>query len=335
MERGNVSLTLERVTLEDRGEYVCRVSSEQWFDKASVFLTVKGKWLGTGSQNICLVQSFHGCNMPSHSHFIFSLVLGGIPVLSVAVGGGGQVNITCLSEGWSPQPKLSWKNKEGTEIRNEQEVLNTFDPLGLVSVSSWLLYPPSDSDWLSCTVSLSEEEKRESRVLPHKPGAWKEDFIVTLVLSLLLLSALSTVVCILLKHRDQMKLEQNKSETKKLFKGTENSLEKRPVKEGKNLQENITMDENTAHGTIRVTQDGKTAHYIKEKETMKSSDQRHPHVLANQSFGSEQHYWEVKVRDETVDKAVGDCGQLSWYVGVARDNAKRTSTVAVTPLHGF
>ncbi|XP_038855924.1 butyrophilin subfamily 1 member A1-like isoform X4 [Salvelinus namaycush] len=312
MERGNVSLTLERVTLEDRGEYVCRVSSEQWFDKASVFLTVK--------------------------------VLGGIPVLSVAVGGGGQVNITCLSEGWSPQPKLSWKNKEGTEIRNEQEVLNTFDPLGLVSVSSWLLYPPSDSDWLSCTVSLSEEEKRESRVLPHKPGAWKEDFIVTLVLSLLLLSALSTVVCILLKHRDQMKLEQNKSETKKLFKGTENSLEKRPVKEGKNLQdwhqvkgfkENITMDENTAHGTIRVTQDGKTAHYIKEKETMKSSDQRHPHVLANQSFGSEQHYWEVKVRDETVDKAVGDCGQLSWYVGVARDNAKRTSTVAVTPLHGF
>uniref|UniRef100_A0A8C8EI05 Ig-like domain-containing protein n=1 Tax=Oncorhynchus tshawytscha TaxID=74940 RepID=A0A8C8EI05_ONCTS len=29
LERGNVSLTLERVTLEDRGEYVCRVSSEQ------------------------------------------------------------------------------------------------------------------------------------------------------------------------------------------------------------------------------------------------------------------------------------------------------------------
>ena len=43
MERGNVSLTLERVTLEDRGEYVCQVSSEQWYEKASVFLTVNGK----------------------------------------------------------------------------------------------------------------------------------------------------------------------------------------------------------------------------------------------------------------------------------------------------
>ncbi|KAM9528605.1 butyrophilin subfamily 2 member A2-like isoform 2-T2 [Salvelinus alpinus] len=309
LERGNVSLTLERVTLEDRGEYVCHVSNERWYEKANVYLSMNGS----------------------------------APVLSVASGGGGQVNVTCSSEGWSPQPKLTWRNKEETEIKNEQ-VLFTSDSQGLLSVSSWLLYPPSDSDWLSCTISLSEEEKRESRVLPHKPGAWKEAFIVTLVLSLLLLSALSTVVCILLKHRDQMKLEQNKSETKLLFKGTENSQEKRPVKEGINLEdwhqvkafkENITMDENTAHSDIRVTQEGKTAQYIKEKETIKSSIQRHPHVLANQSFGSEQHYWEVKVRDETMDKAVGDCGKLSWYVGVARDNAERTSKVAVTPLHGF
>ena len=43
LERGNVSLTLERVTLEDRGEYVCRVSSEQWYEKASVSLTLIGK----------------------------------------------------------------------------------------------------------------------------------------------------------------------------------------------------------------------------------------------------------------------------------------------------
>ncbi|KAM9528609.1 butyrophilin subfamily 2 member A2-like [Salvelinus alpinus] len=247
-----------------------------------------------------------------------------------------------------------------TRTTRSRRPLWTPDSQGLLSVSSWLLYPPSDSDWLSCTISLSEEEKRESRVLPHKPGAWKEAFIVTLVLSLVLLCALSTMVCILLKHRGsctlfssqkikhhtdyQMKLEQNKSETKQLFKGTENSQEKRPVKEGINLEdwhqvkafkENITMDENTAHSDIRVTQEGKTAQYIKEKETIKSSIQRHPHVLANQSFGSEQHYWEVKVRDETMDKAVGDCGQLSWYVGVARDNAERTSKVAVTPLHGF
>ncbi|XP_070294576.1 putative selection and upkeep of intraepithelial T-cells protein 1 homolog [Salvelinus sp. IW2-2015] len=193
-DRGNVSLTLERVTLEDRGEYVCHVSNERWYEKAHVYLSMN--------------------------------VTGSAPVLSVTSGGGGQMNVTCSSEGWSPQPKLTWRNKEEAEIKNEQ-VLFTSDSQGLLSVSSWLLYPPSDSDWLSCTISLSEEEKRESRVLPHKPGAWKEAFIVTLVLSLLLLCALSTVVCILLKHRGsctlfssqkiknhrdyQNKLEQSKS----------------------------------------------------------------------------------------------------------------------------
>ena len=65
--------------------------------------------------------------MSSPSPFICPLVTGSEPVLSVAEarGGGGQMNVTCSSEGWSPQPKLTWRNKEGTEIRNEQEVLNT------------------------------------------------------------------------------------------------------------------------------------------------------------------------------------------------------------------
>ncbi|XP_041760340.1 butyrophilin subfamily 1 member A1-like [Coregonus clupeaformis] len=163
LERGNVSLRLERVTLEDRGEYVCYVSSEQWYDKAIVLLTVN--------------------------------VLGDIPVLSVAEarGGGSQVNVTCSSEGWSPQPTLTWRNKAGTEIRNGQEVHDISDPQGLVSVSSWLLYSPSDSDWLSCTVSLSEEEKREGRIIPRAPmeGHWSlGGFITLLVINILVISTL-------------------------------------------------------------------------------------------------------------------------------------------------
>ncbi|XP_052320461.1 butyrophilin subfamily 1 member A1-like isoform X30 [Oncorhynchus keta] len=225
MERGNVSLTLERVTLEDRGEYVCQVSSEQWYEKASVFLTVN--------------------------------VTGREPVLSVAEargGGGGQVNVTCSSEGWSPQPKLTWRNKDGAEIRNEQEVLNTSDPQGLVSVSSWLLYACSYSDWLACTVSLSEEAKREGRILPHiytaptaVPGVYKEALIVTLILSLVIICALCSVI--LCKRRgsmwsssqksrnrsdqaelgqrpaDQTELGKGPAETEHLIKGAENTVQ--------------------------------------------------------------------------------------------------------------
>ncbi|XP_070294590.1 butyrophilin subfamily 1 member A1-like isoform X8 [Salvelinus sp. IW2-2015] len=357
MERGNVSLTLERVTLEDRGEYVCRVSSEQWFDKASVFLTVN--------------------------------VLGSIPVLSVAEarGGGGQVNVTCLSEGWSPQPTLSWKNKEGTEIRNKQEVLNTSDPQGLVSVSSWLLYAPSYSDWLACTVSLSEEAKREGRILPHiytaptaVPGVSKEAFIVTLVLfvlSLVIICALCSVIhwkrrgsmwssSQMSRNRsDQTELGQKPAETKNLIEGAENTVP-RPTKQraaGKELNlegaentvktptehiasgkevnlkdwhqvkgfkvpsENIILDEKTAHPAIRVIQ-GKRAFYLKEKDTENPSVRMHIHVFSKESFSSGRHYWEVNVKDKTTEK-------LSWYVGVARENVERRCNVPLTPQNGF
>nr|XP_029529382.1 selection and upkeep of intraepithelial T-cells protein 6-like isoform X1 [Oncorhynchus nerka] len=208
MERGNVSLTLERVTLEDRGEYVCQVSSEQWYEKASVFLTVN--------------------------------VTGSEPVLSVAEarGGGGQVNVTCSSEGWSPQPKLTWRNKEGAEIRNEQEVLNTSDPHGLVSVSSWLLYASSYSDWLACTVSLSEEAKREGRILPHTavPGVYKEAFIVTLILSLVIICALCSVI--LCKRRGSMWSSSQKSRNR----SDQTELGQRPAETEHLIEENTVQN---------------------------------------------------------------------------------------------
>ncbi|XP_052320479.1 butyrophilin subfamily 1 member A1-like isoform X48 [Oncorhynchus keta] len=361
MERGNVSLTLERVTLEDRGEYVCQVSSEQWYEKASVFLTVN--------------------------------VTGREPVLSVAEargGGGGQVNVTCSSEGWSPQPKLTWRNKDGAEIRNEQEVLNTSDPQGLVSVSSWLLYACSYSDWLACTVSLSEEAKREGRILPHiytaptaVPGVYKEALIVTLILSLVIICALCSVI--LCKRRgsmwsssqksrnrsdqaelgqrpaDQTELGKGPAETEHLIKGAENTVqtpteqsaagndvhlegaentvqtptEQRAAGEELNLNDwhhvkifkvNILLDEKNAHPAIRINK-GKRAHYVKEKDTEKPS-RTHLHVFSEERFSSGQHYWEVKVKDGTTEK-------LSWYVGVARENVDKRPAVPLTPQNGF
>uniref|UniRef100_A0A8C7HER0 Butyrophilin subfamily 3 member A1 n=1 Tax=Oncorhynchus kisutch TaxID=8019 RepID=A0A8C7HER0_ONCKI len=345
MERGNVSLTLERVTLEDRGEYVCQVTSEQWYEKASVFLTVN--------------------------------VTGREPVLSVAEarGGGGQVNVTCSSEGWSPQPKLTWRNKEGTEIRYEQ-VLNTSDPHGLVSVSSWLLYASSYSDWLACTVYLSEEAKREGRILPHTavPGVYKEAFIVTLILSLVIICALCSVILCKRRgsmwsssqksrnHSDQAELGQRAAETKNLIEGAENKVP-RPTEQraagkqdhleaetnnsiegaentvktptehtasGKevHLKENIILDEKTAHPAIRVTQGKQRAQYIKEKDAEKPSVRTHLHVFSKESFSSGQHYWEVKVKDKSTEK-------LSWYVGVARENVERRCNVPLTPQNGF
>ncbi|XP_052320467.1 butyrophilin subfamily 1 member A1-like isoform X37 [Oncorhynchus keta] len=270
MERGNVSLTLERVTLEDRGEYVCQVSSEQWYEKASVFLTVN--------------------------------VTGREPVLSVAEargGGGGQVNVTCSSEGWSPQPKLTWRNKDGAEIRNEQEVLNTSDPQGLVSVSSWLLYACSYSDWLACTVSLSEEAKREGRILPHiytaptaVPGVYKEALIVTLILSLVIICALCSVI--LCKRRgsmwsssqksrnrsdqaelgqrpaDQTELGKGPAETEHLIKGAENTVQTPTEQRAAGEEFNLEGAENTVQTPTEQRAAGKDVHLKGSENTVQT-----------------------------------------------------------------
>ncbi|KAL2079144.1 hypothetical protein ACEWY4_024888 [Coilia grayii] len=110
LEKGDVSLKLENLTLADRGGYVCFVKSDVWYERASMSVTMK-------------------------------------------------------------------------------------DATGLVSVRSWLLVSPSKSEWISCSVHLSDEEMRESRLLPQSTrpqtetpdtsGVWKAAFVTTLVLALL------------------------------------------------------------------------------------------------------------------------------------------------------
>ncbi|XP_062391611.1 butyrophilin subfamily 1 member A1-like [Sardina pilchardus] len=139
LEKGNVSLKLDNVSPADHGEFVCFVAGDKWYEQASVHLNVKA--------------------LPS--------TMGSPPVLSVTDGGSGQVNVTCVSDGWFPQPTLTWRNNRGTEIPSQNHHSATYAH-GRVTVSSWLLlHSSSDSEWVECSVGLSAEERRESRILPH------------------------------------------------------------------------------------------------------------------------------------------------------------------------
>ncbi|KAI4884739.1 hypothetical protein NFI96_025546 [Prochilodus magdalenae] len=84
LETGNASLKVENLTLADRGEYVCFVKSTEWYDRASVKLNIT--------------------------------VVGSPPLLSLAES-GEEVNVTCVSEGWSPNPTLIWRDKTGNQLR--------------------------------------------------------------------------------------------------------------------------------------------------------------------------------------------------------------------------
>ncbi|KAJ8001047.1 hypothetical protein DPEC_G00187110 [Dallia pectoralis] len=296
LERGNASLRLERVTLEDRGEFVCYIASKEWYDKASVVLTVS--------------------------------VIGSQPVISVAETRGGQVNVTCSSEGWSPEPKVTWRNKEGAEISNGQEVQNIIDSQGLVRVSSSLLYSPSESEWLSCIVSLSDKWKTEGRILPTLPsGDSIEGFTVNQVLLFVLsVSLVINFICGLYffigfkrngfkcssvhksrKNKETKTLiEENIQEGQKMEETTlieVNNQEGQKIEDllqGKRLtslkREHFTMDPKTASSAIRLSHINKKIQYIKTKD--KSNPQMSLHVLGNKGFDSGQHYWQVTVKED-------------------------------------
>ncbi|KAF5880210.1 butyrophilin subfamily 1 member A1-like, partial [Clarias magur] len=165
LEKGDVSLELKNLTAADEGEYVCRVQSISWYEKGSVNLVVKA--LG--------------------SPVLISLADAGILTSQVLM-----VNVTCTSGGWSPKPTLTWRDSAGRELPNSQTHYRT-DSEGLVSVSSWLLVSPSQSDWISCTVGLNHQEVRESRIVPLR-GFWKEAFISTLVLSFTIIITLAVLL---------------------------------------------------------------------------------------------------------------------------------------------
>ncbi|XP_063075954.1 butyrophilin subfamily 3 member A2-like [Engraulis encrasicolus] len=132
LESGVASLSIKNVTVADTGEYICYIQHDSWYEKGNVFIEVK--------------------------------VLGSSPLMTVAYEGSGQVNVTCISEGWSPQPTVTWTNQKGIEIKKGLHEMHSIDDQGLMTVGSWLLAPPLGSDGYICSVGLSDLEKTQSRL---------------------------------------------------------------------------------------------------------------------------------------------------------------------------
>ncbi|XP_041926669.1 butyrophilin subfamily 1 member A1-like isoform X1 [Alosa sapidissima] len=180
LEQGNVSIKLENITLADRGLYVCFVHSEVWFEEANVALNVE--------------------------------VMGTLPLLSVSKGDEKQVNVTCTSEGWSPQPALTWTS--GGENINAANTVYTTDDQGLVSVSSWLLHSPSESESVSCFVGLSDQERKDGRVVPFIYTEHKGGVIGGIISGLVLLILIPTAILLYRKVKEKNKETMEKDKVK-------------------------------------------------------------------------------------------------------------------------
>ncbi|XP_041957416.1 butyrophilin subfamily 1 member A1-like isoform X4 [Alosa sapidissima] len=356
LEKGNVSLRLENLTLADRGEYVCYIKSPVWYDTATVNLTVR--------------------------------VMGSALDLSIAETGEGQVNVTCASVGWCPEPELTWTDGEGRVLSAHLRELSA-DDAGLVGVSSWLLYSSSESEWLSCSVGVSDQERREGRILPYisrgqttdrtgQSGGWTAAFVITL---LLLLTLLIGMFILYRKGLIQYPVTSTPPDGERpTCAGAEESLPLKDKMEGKlktadketntavtewaekdtntndsilltpewdllksHTVKNISLDTSTVSPFLELRDLGKGNTEVRCPDPLKAQGHgnRCPHVLCKERFRSGKHCWGVKIWKEGKNiEAKIDSDKIikqkqSWYVGVCSDTAERTLRVPLTPKNGF
>uniref|UniRef100_A0A673WRT4 Butyrophilin subfamily 1 member A1-like n=2 Tax=Salmo trutta TaxID=8032 RepID=A0A673WRT4_SALTR len=295
LKGGDVTLKLVNVTLRDQGEYVCYVSSNQGYEIASVFLNIT--------------------------------VMGSPPLLSAVRTDADSVNVSCVSHGWKPRPRLQWS--DGRKTLKPEKLDYSSGANGLVSAHSWVLSSPSSAPWVSCSLVLSEGEELEGRVDLRNLAAVPETSsgLQTAVIILALLLLLSVVfIGVLYKKRG------NKS-TRVPEGGTVDIETMRQAEDLVDIETmrqagvDVTLDLKTAHPYLTVVSTGKI---VRDSEENVCPPGERAYILGTHGFTSgNSAYWEVRLDQDNVGI------KESWWVGLASGSVKRQGDVPATPSNGF
>ncbi|XP_038558263.1 E3 ubiquitin-protein ligase TRIM69-like [Micropterus salmoides] len=90
---------------------------------------------------------------------------------------------------------------------------------------------------------------------------------------------------------------------------------------------NVTLDPDTAHPTLILSDDGKQVSHGYVKKNVPDNPERFSNsicVLGKQSFSSGRFYFEVQVK-----------GKTKWTLGVARESINRKENIQLSPEDGY
>ncbi|KAI4875328.1 hypothetical protein NFI96_022329 [Prochilodus magdalenae] len=281
-DKDNLILVYKELQVqENTGDplYRNRVSLIGDLEKGDLSLKLENFTLADRGEYVCYVKSskWH----KEASVFLSLPVVGSSPLLSLAEA-GEQVNVTCASGGWAPNTTLTWRDKEGRELTNSVAHYRT--------------------EWISCSLGLSDQEMKEGRVLPLKPATVPgcRVVIILFVIGLLML-VLVTVVIFRIRGCIFPKRSQKDS-----------PLTGPLEEEGVNLVVAITPQSSDSNLTLDC--------WFRER------------------IHTGQYYWEVTgLTDVSHNTEIfkNHICPTFWYVGVTNQSAENRRPFPVTPQNGF
>ncbi|XP_014348873.1 butyrophilin-like protein 9 [Latimeria chalumnae] len=291
---GKVSLKLKGIRVSDQGFYKCFVASPLWFDESPIEVIVAG--------------------------------IGRDPLIYVDKYENKGVKLSCKSSGWYPKPEVTWKDANNQSVRSETEVIEERND-GLFEVTSNIV-TEEPSHKFTCHIKNSVTQiVQESSLLIG--GDFFTGISDWLALTLLLLVQILATICISYwywkrkknKPPRTVKLGRRIEKADYIIKRCRAELE---FLDAQNYSTDITLDQQTAHPELIVSENCKTVAYCSNLALENSKRYSFTCVLGSDGFVSWRHYWEVKVEDK-----------LKWIVGVARESADKKVGITVSPACGY
>ncbi|XP_027697569.1 butyrophilin-like protein 3 [Vombatus ursinus] len=264
----------------------------------------------------------YGCWFSSktfYQHYTWELqvaAMGSTPLISLEGYRDGGILLVCQSAGWLPQPKVQWRQDSGQCLSSNYTVVQ--DDHGLFFIETTFTMKEHSNKNIVCSVlNFALKREKESRVQVSdqffQTSPWSNAFL--LMMFLILAALVFLIFDYYNKEKIKKKLDlKKKTKEAEWMEATEYSVE-------------VTLDPDTAHPKLRVSEDQKSVTYEDTELPVLETEKRFefPCVVASQSFSSDQHYWEVEV------------GEMKrWYLGVCWDGVKRKEReITFSPDNGY
>ncbi|XP_078271832.1 uncharacterized protein LOC144602578 [Rhinoraja longicauda] len=295
LAKGNISLRIMNVRRLDEGEYTCSVTDRTENEASPAQLRVQG--------------------------------LGSKPRIQLLGYQGDGIQLVCKSGGWYPGPEMVWNGEDG-QVLPQAETRYHEDTEGLINVESNVTVTRQSTNKFKCVVRYRWLNIRHEAIVKISDEifpAGVPDWVLPLVLTICLLIAANGAVFLwnVKQNRRIKELERRKSIVEH---GQWTPLVQSEWKRILGHQVSVTLDAETAHAQLEVSEDRKRVRRTGTERSLPDTGKRFtdwPCVLGSEGFTSGRHYWEVEV---------GGCRY--WGLGVAAESVEREGEVTKTPETG-